>query len=159
FSVEEIAVAVDEAAAQDRRCMAHAQGNRGIKNALEAGIASIEHGIYLDEEAIEAMLQRGVYLVPTLVAPQDVLELAAARPGLLPSYAVEKARQVMATHRASFRRAVEAGVKIAMGTDSGVGPHGGNARELALMVEHGMTPMQAIVATTRSAAELLHLDD
>ncbi|HEU5440745.1 MAG TPA: amidohydrolase family protein [Ktedonobacterales bacterium] len=159
FTIEEIAVAVYEAAAQDKRCMAHAQSNRGIKNALEAGITSIEHGIYLDDEAIEMMLRRGVYLVPTLVAPQDVLDLAAAKPGLLPPYAIEKARQVMATHRASFRKAVEAGVKVAMGTDSGVGPHGGNARELALMAEHGMTPMQAIVASSRSAAELLRLDD
>lgn len=105
------------------------------------------------------MLKRDVYLVPTLVAPEDVLDLAAARPGLLPDYAINKARQVMITHRESFRRAVEAGVKVAMGTDTGVGPHGGNARELPLMVEHGMTPMQAIVASTRSAAELLRLDD
>lgn len=160
FTVDEIAVAVYEAAAQGKRCMAHAQSNRGIKNALEAGIASIEHGIYLDDEAIQMMVDRGVYLVPTLVAPQDVIELAEARPGLLPPYAVEKARQVIETHRESFRRAVEAGVKVAMGTDSGVGPHGGNARELHLMVEHGgMTAMQAIVASTRSAAELLRLDD
>lgn len=160
FTVDEIAVAVYEAAAQGKRCMAHAQSNRGIKNALEAGIASIEHGIYLDDEAIQMMVDRKVYLVPTLVAPQDVIELAEARPGLLPPYAVEKARQVIKTHRESFRRAVEAGVKVAMGTDSGVGPHGGNARELRLMVEHsGMTAMQAIVASTQSAAELLRLDD
>jgi imidazolonepropionase-like amidohydrolase len=159
FTVEEIAVAVYEAAAQGKRCMAHAQSNRGIKNALEAGIASIEHGIYLDDEAIEMMLKNDVYLVPTLVAPQDVIDLAAARPRLLPDYAVNKARQVMKAHRESFRRAVEAGVKIAMGTDTGVGPHGGNARELGLMVENGMTPMQAIVASTSSAATLLHLDD
>ena len=160
FTVDEIAVAVYEAAAQGKRGMAHAQSNRGIKNAIQAGIASIEHGIYLDDEAIEMMLERGVYLVPTLVAPQDVLALAEDRPGLVPAYAVEKSRSVMAAHRASFRKAVAAGVKVAMGTDSGVGPHGGNARELALMVEHGgMTPMQAIVASTRSAAELLRLDD
>lgn len=160
FTVDEIGVAVYEAAAQGKRCMAHAQSNRGIKNALEAGIASIEHGIYLDDEAIQMMVDRGVYLVPTLVAPQDVIELAEARPGLLPPYAVEKAQQVIKTHRESFRRAVEAGVKVAMGTDSGVGPHGGNARELRLMVEHGgMAAMQAIVASTRSAAELLRLDD
>jgi len=159
FTVDEIAVAVYEAAAQGKRGMAHAQSNRGIKNALLAGIATIEHGIYLDDEAIQMMLDRGVYLVPTLVAPQDVIELAEARPGLLPAYAIEKSRQVMGTHRASFRMAVQAGMKIAMGTDSGVGPHGGNARELALMVEHGgMSPMQAIVASTRSSAELLHLD-
>ena len=159
FTVSEIATAVYEAGAQGKRCLAHAQSNQGIKNAIEAGVASIEHGIYLDDEAIEMMLKRGVYLVPTLVAPQDVLDLAAARPGLLPDYAVNKSREVMSTHRASFRRAVEAGVKVAMGTDTGVGPHGGNARELRLMVENGMTPMQAIVASTRTAAELLRLDD
>jgi imidazolonepropionase-like amidohydrolase len=159
FTVAEIATAVYEAGAQGKRCLAHAQSNQGIKNAIEAGVASIEHGIYLDDEAIEMMLKRGVYLVPTLKAPQDVLDLAAARPGLLPDYAINKSREVMSTHRASFRQAVEAGVKIAMGTDTGVGPHGGNARELGLMVENGMTPMQAIVASTRSAAELLRLDD
>jgi imidazolonepropionase-like amidohydrolase len=160
FTVDEIAVAVYEAAAQGKRGMAHAQSNRGIKNAIQAGIASIEHGIYLDDEAIDMMLERGVYLVPTLIAPEDVLILAEERPGLVPPYAVEKSRSVMAAHRASFRKAVEAGVKVAMGTDSGVGPHGRNARELARMVEHGgMTPMQAIVASTQSAAELLRLDD
>ncbi len=159
FTVAEIATAVYEARAQGKRCLAHAQSNQGIKNAIEAGVASIEHGIYLDDEAIEMMLKRGVYLVPTLVAPQDVLDLAAARPGLLPDYAVNKSREVMATHRESFRRAVAAGVKVAMGTDTGVGPHGGNARELGLMVANGMTPMQAIVASTRTAAELLRLDD
>ena len=105
------------------------------------------------------MLERGVYLVPTLVAPQDVLDLAAARPGLLPDYAINKAREVMSAHRDSFRRAVEAGVTVAMGTDTGVGPHGGNARELRLMAENGMTAMQAIVASTRTAAELLRLDN
>lgn len=160
FTVDEIAVAVYEAAAQGKRCMAHAQSNRGIKNALEAGVASIEHGIYLDDEAIQMMVERGVYLVPTLVAPQDVIDLAEARPGLLPPYAVEKAQQVIKAHHESFRRAVEAGVKVAMGTDSGVGPHGSNARELRLMVEYGgMTAMQAIVASTRSAAGLLRLDE
>ncbi|HLZ22585.1 MAG TPA: amidohydrolase family protein [Ktedonobacterales bacterium] len=160
FTIEEIAVAVYEAGAQEKRCMAHAQSNRGIKNAIEAGIASIEHGIYLDDEAIQMMLDRGVYLVPTLVAPQDVLDEAEAHPGRIPDYAIEKSRQVMMAHRESFRRAVSAGVKIAMGTDSGVGPHGRNARELAFMVEHGgMTPMQSIVASTLSAAQLLRLDE
>ena len=160
FTVEEIAVAVYEAAAQDKRCMAHAQSNRGIKNAIEAGVASIEHGIYLDDEAIQMMLDRGVYLVPTLVAPQDVLDEAEAHPGTIPDYAIEKCRRVIAAHRESIRRAVAAGVKIAMGTDSGVGPHGRNTRELAFMVEHaGMTPMHAIEAATQSAARLLRLDD
>lgn len=138
--------------------MAHAQSLQGIKNALKAGIASIEHGIWLDDEAIQMMLDRGVYLVPTLKAPVDVVLQAEAHPGMLPDYAVQKARAVIADHQASFRRAVEAGVKVAMGTDSGVGPHGENAREVVLMAQNGMTPMQAIVATTRSAAELLHMD-
>jgi imidazolonepropionase-like amidohydrolase len=158
FTVEEIAAAVYEAAAQGKRCMAHAQSTLGIKNAITAGVASIEHGIWLDDEAIAMMLERGVYLVPTLVAPRDVIAQAEEHPERLPAYAADKARLVAADHGESFRRAVEAGVKIAMGTDTGVGPHGGNLRELGLMVEHGMTPMQAIVASTRSAAELLHLD-
>ncbi len=159
FTVEEIAAAVYEARAQGKRCMAHAQSTRGIKNALEAGIGSIEHGIYLDDEAIEMMVKNDVYLVPTLVAPLDVVALAEANLGLLPDYAIGKARSVIADHQASFRRAVAAGVKVAMGTDTGVGPHGGNARELGLMVRHSaMTPLDAIVASTRSAAELLRLD-
>jgi imidazolonepropionase-like amidohydrolase len=158
FTVEEIGVAVYEAGVQDKRAMAHAQSLQGIKNALKAGIASIEHGIWLDDEAIQMMLDRDVYLVPTLKAPEDVVREAEAHPGMMPDYAVQKSRAVMADHRASFRRAVEAGVKVAMGTDSGVGPHGENAREVVLMAQNGMTPMQAIVATTSMAAKLLHMD-
>ncbi len=138
--------------------MAHAQSTIGIKNALKAGIASIEHGIWLDDEAIDMMKTKGVYLVPTLVAPRDVISFAEANPGALPEVVVNKARAVVADHSASIRKAIEAGVKIAMGTDSGVGPHGRNARELGLMVEHGMTPMQSIVASTSEAARLLRLD-
>jgi imidazolonepropionase-like amidohydrolase len=160
FTVDEIRVAVEEAAAQGKRCMAHAQSNQGIKNAIVAGVASIEHGIYLDDEAIAMMLERGVYLVPTLIAPQDVVDAAETNPGMLPAYAIEKATRVIEAHRRSFRMAVEAGVKVAMGTDTGVGPHGGNARELDLMARYGgMSAMQAIVASTRVAAELLRLDE
>ncbi len=158
LTVEEIATAVYEAAAQEKRCMAHAQGTQGIKNALEAGVASIEHGVYLTDELIDMMLKQDVYLVPTLVAPLDVIDFAEQHPDLLPPMMAAKARSVVESHKQSFRMAVEAGVKIAMGTDSGVGRHGGNARELQLMVENGMTPMQAIVASTSSAARLLHLD-
>ncbi len=158
FTVEEIGVAVYEAATHFKRAMAHAQSTIGIKNALKAGIASIEHGIWLDDEAIDMMKTKGVYLVPTLVAPRDVISFAEANPGALPEVVVNKARAVVADHSASIRKAIEAGVKIAMGTDSGVGPHGRNARELGLMVEHGMTPMQSIVASTSEAARLLRLD-
>jgi len=147
-------VLVAEATAAGRFVMAHAQGADGIRNAVRAGIRSIEHGIYLDDEAIDLMLERGTWLVPTLVAPQGVLDAVAA--GVqLPPEVVEKAEQVLEIHRRAFRRAVEAGVRIAMGTDSGVTPHGRNLRELELMVAGGMSPADALVATTRSAAELM----
>ncbi len=158
LTIEEIATAVYEAAAQEKRCMAHAQGTQGIKNALRAGVASIEHGIYLDDEAIDLMRENDAYLVPTLVAPIWVAEFAAAHPDILPPVMAQKSYSVMDAHRQSFRRAVEAGINIAMGTDAGVGAHGENGRELQLMVENGMTPLQAITASTLHAARLLHLD-
>jgi imidazolonepropionase-like amidohydrolase len=159
FTIDEMHAAVEEGRAHGNvEVMAHAQGTNGIKNAIRAGVKSIEHGIWLDDEAIALMLQHDVYLVPTLVAPVQVLRRAEAEPGSMPEYAVTKSRQVMVAHKDSFRRAVAAGVNVAMGTDSGVGPHGQNAEELALMVQNGMTPMQAIVATTRNAATLMKLD-
>jgi imidazolonepropionase-like amidohydrolase len=158
FRLTELEVLVEEATAAGIFVMAHAQAAPGIKNAIRAGIRSIEHGIYLDDEAIELMLEGGTFLVPTLVAPRGVIDAADAG-AAIPDASVAKAREVIETHRASFAKAVSAGVKVAMGTDSGVTPHGNNLRELALMVEGGMTPMQAIVATTRTAAELMGLDD
>src|SRR6266852_3513578 len=159
LTVEEIATAVYEAAAQEKRCMAHAQGSQGVKNALLGGVASIEHGVYLNDELIDLMLQKDIYLVPTLVAPLAVVEFAREHPDILPPMMAEKANGVIEAHKQSFRQAVEAGVKVAMGTDSGVGKHGENGRELLLMVENGMTTMQAIVASTQNAARLLHLDE
>jgi imidazolonepropionase-like amidohydrolase len=158
FRLEELKVLVEEAGAAGISVMAHAQATPGIKNAIRAGIRSIDHGIYLDDEAIEMMLARGTWLVPTLVAPLGVIDAAAAG-AAIPEASIRKAHEVAEIHRASFAKAVEAGVKVAMGTDSGVTPHGKNLRELALMVEGGMTPMQAIEATTRSAAELMGLED
>ena len=156
FTPEELDVLVAEAAMQDRYVMAHAQGTEGIKNAIRAGIRSIEHGIYLDDEAIEMMLAAGTWLVPTLAAPVNVLR--AVDGGLdLPDTVVQKAKDVVGIHTESVRKAIAAGVKIAMGTDSGVGPHGSNLEELALMVGCGMTPAQSLAATTSSAADLLGL--
>jgi imidazolonepropionase-like amidohydrolase len=152
----ELDVLVEEATAAGIGVMAHSQATPGIKNSIRAGIRSIEHGIYLDDEAIEMMLQRGTWLVPTLMAPRGVIDAAEAG-AAIPDAALAKAREVVEIHRSSFSRAVAAGVRVAMGTDSGVTPHGENLRELALMVEGGMTPMQAIEATTRSAAELMGL--
>jgi imidazolonepropionase-like amidohydrolase len=158
FRPAELEVLVEEARAAGMFVMAHAQAADGIKNAVRAGIRSIEHGIMLDDEGIELMVSRGTWLVPTLVAPQGVLDAAAAgvtfSPGVL-----EKARSVIETHREAIRRAVQAGVRIAMGTDSGVTPHGSNLRELTLMAEIGMSPSAVLESATRSAAQLLGVDD
>jgi imidazolonepropionase-like amidohydrolase len=158
FRDDELAALVAEAAAAGRWVMAHAQGADGIKAAVRAGIRSIEHGIYLDDEAIELLLERGAWLVPTLVAPRGVL--AAAEAGVpIPDAARRKAAEVAEAHADSFRRAVAAGVKVAMGTDSGITPHGRNLAELELMAKGGMEPAQVLAATTSSAAELLGVAD
>jgi imidazolonepropionase-like amidohydrolase len=156
FRADELDVLVAEATAAAIFVMAHAQGTEGVKAAIRAGIRSIEHGIYLDDEAIEMMLAAGTYLVPTLVAPRGVVE-AAASGASIPDASLRKAMMVIEDHDASISAAIAAGVKVAMGTDSGVTPHGQNLRELPLMVERGMTPTQALVATSRTAAELLGL--
>jgi len=158
FRPAELEALVEEATAAGMFVMAHAQGADGIKNAVRAGIRSIDHGIYLDDEAIELMLARGTWFVPTLVAPQGVLDAVAAGISLPPAV-VDKARMIIDVHRSAFRRAVEAGVRIAMGTDSGVTAHGQNLRELQLMADGGMAPAEVLEATTRSAAELLGVDD
>jgi imidazolonepropionase-like amidohydrolase len=154
FRPAELEVLVEEATAAGRFVMAHAQATDGIKNAVRAGIRSIEHGIFLDDEAIELMRERGTWLVPTLVAPQGVIDAVEAGARVAPEM-LDKARAVIETHLESFRRAVEAGVRIAMGTDSGITPHGRNLRELSLMADGGMPPRDVLIATTRSAAELL----
>ena len=154
FSPEELEVIVREASYRNGvKVMSHAQGAEGVKNAIRAGIHSIEHGIFLDEEAIELMLKHGTYLVPTLLAPLAVLE--AGEKGGMPEYGIRKSREVIEIHSESISRAHKAGVRIAMGTDAGVMPHGTNLRELGLMVNIGMTPMETIVATTKKAAECL----
>jgi imidazolonepropionase-like amidohydrolase len=158
FRMDELEVLVSEATAAGIWVMAHAQATDGIKNAIRAGIRSIEHGVYLDDEAISMMLDKGTYLVPTLVAPQGVISAAEAG-AQIPEASLAKAKEVVEVHRESFRRAVEAGVKVAMGTDSGVTAHGENLRELPLMVEGGMSPGQAIVATSATAAELMGFQD
>jgi imidazolonepropionase-like amidohydrolase len=158
FRDEEIAMAVSEAAAAGVKVMSHAQARDGIKAAVRNGVASIEHGFDLDDEAIELMVGRGTYLVPTLAAPHAVIDAGAVGTSLDPSL-VAMAEEVIAMHRASIGRAAQAGVKIAMGTDSGISPHGSNLRELALMVEAGMTPAEALRAATATAARLLGLEE
>ncbi|TWT05902.1 amidohydrolase family protein [Planomicrobium sp. CPCC 101079] len=155
YSQEELEIMVEEATfRRGIKVMAHAQGAAGIKNAVRAGIHSIEHGIYLDEEAIELMLKNGTYLVPTLLAPISVVEASKLNENM-PEYAVQKAHEVVEAHRESIAKAYKAGVKIAMGTDAGVMAHGTNLRELGLMCDIGMLPMEAILATTKVAAECM----
>lgn len=159
FSAEEMAVIVAEGKARNGiKVMAHAQGCEGIKMAVRAGIHSIEHGIYLDDEAIELMLAHGTYLVPTLLAPLAVVEMAQAT-GNIPDYALRKALETVEAHKASIAKAHKAGVRIAMGTDAGVMPHGTNLHELGLMADVGMSPMDVLVATTRTAAECMGWQD
>jgi imidazolonepropionase-like amidohydrolase len=158
FRDDELLALVAEADAAGLGVMAHAQATDGIKAAIRTGIRSIEHGIYLDEEAIEMMLDAGTWLVPTISAPRAVLDAVDAGAALPPAV-IAKAREVIDAHQASFAMAAAAGVKIAMGTDSGVGPHGSNLTELALMASGGMTPSEVLVATTSAAAELMGLDD
>ena len=153
LTLEEIKAAVDEAATQGRKVMAHAQANAGIKNALKAGVATIEHGIWLDGDAIEMMLDGGNALIPTLVAPHWVIRHAEA--GKMPAYAIDKARAVIDDHKASIRQAIESGVKIAFGTDTGVGPHGSNGEEFLLMRDLGMEPIDCIRSATSVAADTI----
>lgn len=159
FAPEELDAIVQEA--QFRRgvkVMAHAQGTEGIKNAVRAGVHSIEHGIYLDSEAIDLMLEHGTYLVPTLLAPVSVVQIAEAA-GTMPEYGVRKAKEVLDIHRESVRRAYKAGVKIAMGTDAGVMPHGTNLGELGLLCSVGLSPIKVISAATKISAEVLGWSD
>ena len=144
---------VQEAAAQGKTCMAHAQATQGIKNAILAGVESIEHGIYLDDEAIALMKERGTYLVPTR-ALAGLLDYDA-----LPAPLRAKAESILPRADTSFRRAIAAGVKIALGTDAAVMPHGMNAKEFAVMVEAGMSTLEALRAGTMYGADLLGTPD
>jgi imidazolonepropionase-like amidohydrolase len=153
YTLEEMRTIVETAAFAERRVAAHAHGVEGIKAAVSAGVASIEHGSVLDDEAIDLMKQKGTYLVPTRMAFEAVVR--GAESGTLAPWAAAKALEIAPHARDSFQRAVQAGVRIAFGTDAGVFPHGENAGEFSLLVDAGMTPLQAIQAATTHAADLL----
>ena len=154
YTFEELKAMVDEAAKLERKVAAHAHGTEGIKVATRAGVASIEHGSFLDTEGARMMAERGTYLVPTLMAGETV-ELAA-KAGRLTGLRGEKAIAAATAMRTAIRLAKQHRVPIAFGTDAGVGAHGENAREFQLMVEWGgFTPLEAILSATRDAARLL----
>jgi imidazolonepropionase-like amidohydrolase len=144
---EELAAGADEARSFGLKLAVHAHGAEGIKAAIRAGAASIEHGTLMDDEGRALMKQHGTYLVPTL----EIRECVGKN---YPAEFVSKAQQIMTAQLVNFRKAVNAGVKIGFGTDIGVCRFGTNAREFGLMVENGMTPMQAIRAATTADADL-----
>ena len=153
YSEEELKAMVDEAARHGIKVAAHAHGTEGIKAAVRAGVASIEHGSMLDEEAIALMKQHGTYLVPTTYLV-DRINLP-----VLPPLVRRKAETVLPLARESLKRAIAAGVKIAFGTDAGVYPHGENAKEFAVLVKQGMSPLDALRSATVNAADLLGVTD
>ncbi len=157
YTFEEMKAMVEEAARHERKVAAHAHGAEGIKIATRAGVASIEHGSFLDMEGAKLMASRGTYLVPTLMAGEAVVALADK--GVLTGLRAEKARAAGSAMRHAIKLAVANGVKIAFGTDAGVIPHGSNAREFYLMTAWGgMSQMAALTAGTLNAAKLLGWD-
>ncbi|TMQ28647.1 MAG: amidohydrolase family protein [Nitrospirae bacterium] len=159
MTVEELQAAVDEAQQAGRKVAAHAHGSSGMKNAIYAGVHSIEHATLMDEEAAAMMKQQGVFMVPTLSA---LATTAACRLGCgIPESVLGKAKSMTKRHQVSFKKAHRSGILIAMGTDAGTpfNYHGDNAQELERMVAFGMSPMQAILASTSAAARLIGIQD
>ena len=157
MTIEELQAAVDEAKQADRKVAAHAHGSSGMKNAIRAGVHSIEHATLMDEEAAGLMHKHAVYMVPTLSA---LATTAACRLGCgIPDSARDKAKAMTKRHQVSFKQAHRRGLLIAMGTDAGTpfNYHGDNAQELERMVALGMTPMEAIIASTSAAARLINI--
>ena len=157
YTYEELKAMVDEAHKLERKVAAHAHGTEGIKIAVRAGVSSIEHGSFLDVEGARMMAERGTFMVPTLMAGEQVEKLA--KNGVIKGFRAEKALAAAAAMRNGLKIAVANRVLIALGTDAGVIPHGTNAREFILMVEWGgMRPMDAIIAGTLNGAKLLGWD-
>jgi imidazolonepropionase-like amidohydrolase len=157
FTDDELSAVVATARDYGFAVAVHAHGAEGMKRAIRAGVDSIEHGTRLDDEAVKLMLEHGTYLVATLSAGRFAGEMAKV-PGWFPEVVRPKAAAIGAVGAQGFARAYKAGVKIAFGTDTGVSPHGDNAKEFVYMVEAGMPPMKAIQAATLEAARLLRAE-
>jgi imidazolonepropionase-like amidohydrolase len=153
YTLEEMKAIVADAHRLGRKVAAHAHGAQGILWAAEAGVDSVEHGSYIDDAAIAAMKEHGTYLVPTLYLADWMLANSEATH--LPAPLLAKAREIVPAARKNIAHAFASGVKVAFGTDAAVYPHGLNAREFAVMVKLGLTPLQAIQAATVNAADLL----
>ena len=153
YSLEEMVALVTEAQLRNRKVAAHAHGTEGIKAAIRAGVDSVEHASLIDDEGIRLALENDTYLVMDVYVSTYILEMGEAA-GFLPE-SLAKEREVGQAQRSNFRRAHEAGVRMAFGTDAGVYPHGNNGRQFAYMVDNGMTPIEAIRAATVNAADLM----
>jgi len=157
FTPEELHAAVDEASHFGLKVAAHAHSPEGIKNAIRAGVASVEHATMIDDEGLALAKQHGTYLDMDIYDEECIQE--EGRRGAIPKDFLEHDRNLGQIQRENFRKAVKAGAKMSFGTDAGVCPHGINARQFAYMVQYGMTPMQAIQAATSSAADLVGKSD
>ena len=157
FTPEELKAIVTTAHEYGLKVAAHAHGTEGMKRAVEAGVDSIEHGTFMNDEVIALMKQHGTYFVPTLSAGKFVMEKAKV-PGYFPPVVVPKALLIGPLMQATFQHAYQSGVKIAFGTDQGVAPHGDNAKEFQFMVEAGMPAMKAIQSATMEGAKLLGVE-
>ncbi|OYD08139.1 metal-dependent hydrolase family protein [Paludifilum halophilum] len=157
LTLEELRCACEEACRASKTTAAHAIGLEGVKNAIKAGITTIEHGYILDDEAIEMMIERGTFLVPTLLAPLLILEQGRS----VPRHMIEKLQKIEEEHRSSFRKALKAGVKIAVGTDAGTpfNMPGLIVNEMELMLKEGMSALDVIHSATRMGAECLHIGE
>jgi imidazolonepropionase-like amidohydrolase len=155
---EELNALIDEAHALKRKVAAHAHGAEAAKRAVRAGVDSIEHGSFLDDEALDMMKQRGTYYVPTLMAVQGLIEQIQAGMYIPPAIKVKAEAAIAAIH-ATFKKAVTKGLKIGLGTDAAVYPHGRNAEEFHQMVDLGMKPIDALKAGTSADADLLGMAD
>ncbi|MGC9517337.1 MAG: amidohydrolase family protein [Methanomicrobiales archaeon] len=160
FTQEEIKVMVEEGEYREGvKVMAHAHGTQGIKNAVKAGVHSVEHGTYLDDECIDLMLSKDTYLIPTLYVIKYNGEIAKSGLGDLPDWLHNQAIEIVDIHRQNIIKAYQMGVKIVMGTDCGIAPHGNNLQELGLLCDVGMSPMESIMAGTKNAAKCLGWED
>ncbi len=156
-TVEELSAIVAEAHSRGLKVASHAHGATGIKNALRAGVDTIDHASFIDREGLKMAKKQAATLIMDVYVTEFILGEGEAA-GILPE-SLEKERKTGKTQRENFRKAVASGVRLGFGTDAGVYPHGHNARQFAVMVEFGMTPMQAIQSATSTAAEVIGIEE
>jgi imidazolonepropionase-like amidohydrolase len=159
FTLDELRAMVDEAHAAGKPVLVHAHGGEGLRMCLDARVDSIEHAALAEDRDLERMADLGIWLVPTLSVTHRLKEALDRDPNALPAYSAAKLPAVFEAQKRAFKRAIECGVKIAMGTDAGAMGHAENTRELVYMVQGGMTPMQSIVASTKMGGQLLGMGD